>query len=964
MDGVTILDLASIDGELSGNEQLEVVKNSSSGRLKTSQIADIAVKAIKTELAVATGEVNGASKVGFDGETVDSVLLNAKALNGKVTLRAYTGRALTVRITDTGIASFYKRDLTDTATPDDDDEVIVDASDRRWKRIVEVVETESRAARDSAQAFAVNAAAAVAQTAILQLKAQQAVVDAGDVAQGRLDAAKSVSASAGKVPQAREDGTLDPSWIPPTPAPVLASDLANASDAAKGATLTGFDGGTVADALVNAKALPNYAALRAYTGRASTVTVVDGFRTGRFRKLATVATGYVDDGGITIIGANGWVWQRINVGNTHVEWFLPQDWVEGVSDDKVAFERASQFLRARGGGTALFFHRHLLDSDTYINDLVHLKGPIPTVGRIVNGVKDYGMREGVLLINPAKTIYTESSAKLSGAILMRKGMGVLPYADNATAVAEVAKFAGTAVTAAAPDLQVENCLFLGFDKAIYSNGQPRLRIKNVMGDCTNGIHINGSFDVLEVSSCHFWPFLTTEWSQATSKRSGAAYHISNSDDWGRLTSCFSFGYERGHLIENADSITCVQCAADWFGEPVNTTMIGFEWTGTSKAGAMIDCQAASQWRAVSINITPTDRPTVQIIGSQFWNNDENDIRVINGYAIIADNFFSRAPISLYVEGTSLGGIVTGNRFDLCGTRPVDGVMTNIAADDNQFIGCADTVMGTRKLVSGGSITNHYDTVYGNTPISTLFRRAGGTSAVPTALPDGQIIASLLGQAHNGTDFRTLAGIRFQTSGAQTTSSAPGAIVFSNTPVNTTAGVDNWVMDQDRSFRPIGDGVQNIARAANRVNNLYLAVAATVGSDARYKTEPDAIPDLVLDAWALVDFQRYKLLDSVALKGDSARYHVGVIAQRVVEAFAQVGLDARDYALLCHDAWDAKPAVEGVLDEEGNVLIPASPAIEADDRYSIRYEEALVLETALMRRTTQRLEARLAALESK
>lgn len=740
-------------------------------------------------------------------------------------------------------------------------------------------------------------------------------------------------------------------------------DLKVDDNSAKGAALVGYDGDTVAAILATTKSLPNYAALRAYTGVVTVIKVaVDNFRYGRFRRVATVAAGYTDDGGITIIGANGWVWQRVNVGESHVEWFLPENWVEGVTDDKVAFERASQFQRARGGGTARFFHRHLLDSDTYINDLVHLKGPIPTVGRIVNGVKDYGQRKGVLILNPAKSIYTESSAKLSGGILMRKGMAAVPYADNATALAEVAKFSGTAVIAAAPDPQIENMLFLGFDKAFYSNGQPRVRINNVMGDCNNGIHINASFDVLDVSNCHFWPFLTTEWAQLTSKRPGAAYRVSNSDDWGRFSRTFSFGYERGHLFESADSITCVQCAADWFGEPVNTTMIGFEWTGTSKAGAMVDCQAASQWRGVSINITPTDRPTVQISGGQFWNNDENDIRLIRGFAQITGNFFSRAPIAVFVENTALGGIVTSNRFDLCGTRPVDGDMTNIAASDNQFIGCIDTVMGTRRLTSGASLTNRYDTVYGASPISNLYRRAGGTSAAPAALADGQIVTSLTGQAYNGTDFRTLAGLRFQTSGAQASTSAPGAIVFSTTPVNSIASVDNWVMDQDRSFRPIGDGVQNIARAANRVNNLFLAVAPTVGSDERYKTDISDIPDEVLDAWSKVNYQQYRLNAAVTEKGYGARLHVGVIAQQVVKAFAEAGLDATAYGVVCHDTWEAISEQPAVLDEEGGILTPYIPAQNADDRYSIRYEEALALESALMRRTTMRLESRIARIE--
>jgi len=114
---------------------------------------------------------------------------------------------------------------------------------------------------------------------------------------------------------------------------------------------------------------------------------------------------------------------------------------------------------------------------------------------------------------------------------------------------------------------------------------------------------------------------------------------------------------------------------------------------------------------------------------------------------------------------------------------------------------------------------------------------------------------------------------------------------------------------------------------------------------------------VLDAWASVGYAQFKFNDAVARKGEGARWHFGVIAQRVKEAFEAAGLDAFAYGLLCYDEWGERDAI---VDGEGNEV---EPLRLAGNRYGIRYEEALVLEAALMRRTTQRLEARLAALEA-
>ena len=107
----------------------------------------------------------------------------------------------------------------------------------------------------------------------------------------------------------------------------------------------------------------------------------------------------------------------------------------------------------------------------------------------------------------------------------------------------------------------------------------------------------------------------------------------------------------------------------------------------------------------------------------------------------------------------------------------------------------------------------------------------------------------------------------------------------------------------------------------------------------------------------MQWRQYKFNDAVAQKGEAARLHNGLIAQRIDDAFRARGLDAAAYGLFCHDEW---PAQEEVRDEEGNVV---QEAREAGDMYSLRYEEALAMEAAYQRRRADRLEARIAALEA-
>lgn len=153
-----------------------------------------------------------------------------------------------------------------------------------------------------------------------------------------------------------------------------------------------------------------------------------------------------------------------------------------------------------------------------------------------------------------------------------------------------------------------------------------------------------------------------------------------------------------------------------------------------------------------------------------------------------------------------------------------------------------------------------------------------------------------------------------------------------------------------AIRPSADNVLSAGAAGARYTQLYAATATINTSDAREKQDVGAISDAVLDAWSQVQWRSFRFSDAVAAKGAAARTHIGVIAQQIESVFVAAGLDAFDLGILCHDEWQ-------VEDEEGN------PTEETRDRYGVRYEEALALEAALLRRTQERLEARLATLEA-
>lgn len=157
--------------------------------------------------------------------------------------------------------------------------------------------------------------------------------------------------------------------------------------------------------------------------------------------------------------------------------------------------------------------------------------------------------------------------------------------------------------------------------------------------------------------------------------------------------------------------------------------------------------------------------------------------------------------------------------------------------------------------------------------------------------------------------------------------------------NTTQTVIGVALGDElsgRVFRPMSDGNLSCGSASARWTQVYAFNATINTSDVREKQQirqlNDAEKAVAIRLKSLI--RAFKWNHAVEEKYDGARIHVGVIAQDVVEAFAEEGLDASHYGILCYDKWEAS---EAVTKDDGAVLVPAK---EAGDRYGVRYEELM------------------------
>jgi hypothetical protein len=192
------------------------------------------------------------------------------------------------------------------------------------------------------------------------------------------------------------------------------------------------------------------------------------------------------------------------------------------------------------------------------------------------------------------------------------------------------------------------------------------------------------------------------------------------------------------------------------------------------------------------------------------------------------------------------------------------------------------------------------------------------------------------------------------------------------------------------LRSSGDNATNLGAASNRWSVVFAGTGTINTSDEREKTDIGEIPEAWLDAWADVEWCRFKFVDRV-------RWHIGLVAQQVHAAFAAHDIDAFEIGLCCHNEWEEErePIFESVtktrktlttqyveagVNENGQKLFIAQ-YVEIDeeyqesvdtgktkvtkpagDRWGLRYGECQAIEAAYRCRELSRMESRLALLE--
>jgi len=112
------------------------------------------------------------------------------------------------------------------------------------------------------------------------------------------------------------------------------------------------------------------------------------------------------------------------------------------------------------------------------------------------------------------------------------------------------------------------------------------------------------------------------------------------------------------------------------------------------------------------------------------------------------------------------------------------------------------------------------------------------------------------------------------------------------------------MDFSGNLFPYVDDTRSIGTATNLWSEVYAANGTINTSDRNRKQQIEELSEAEKQAAQAIKqlIRKFKFNNAVAKKGESARIHVGVIAQDVEKAFQDAGLDASRYGLFCKDVW--------------------------------------------------------------
>lgn len=167
---------------------------------------------------------------------------------------------------------------------------------------------------------------------------------------------------------------------------------------------------------------------------------------------------------------------------------------------------------------------------------------------------------------------------------------------------------------------------------------------------------------------------------------------------------------------------------------------------------------------------------------------------------------------------------------------------------------------------------------------------------------------------------------------------------------TTTGTERMRITSGGTVRPGADNTQSLGEASLRWSTVFAGTGTINISDEREKVWRGAMTEAEMRAAKrlLAELGMFQFTDSIEEKGEDARLHFGVRAQKAFAILEDEGLEWRRYAWCCHDKWDeiTEPVMEEVAVEktrtvEKPVTVEKTRTVEVPEEREVEKTETVM-----------------------
>lgn len=192
----------------------------------------------------------------------------------------------------------------------------------------------------------------------------------------------------------------------------------------------------------------------------------------------------------------------------------------------------------------------------------------------------------------------------------------------------------------------------------------------------------------------------------------------------------------------------------------------------------------------------------------------------------------------------------------------------------------------------------------------IFKGTSGTPGVFTpSVPGGSTLGVLEFMGADGDDGSTGAFISATVEGTTSNDKVPARLNLGTTNAEGVSAT-RWSIDPVGHLYPAYNNTYSVGTPSNLVSVVYAATGTINTSDERLKQQFRSQTERERNAALEIknSIQLFKFNDAVDLKGDGARWHVGVKAQQVIGILQSHNLNPFEYAFVCFDEWEAQEEI--------------------------------------------------------